>query len=114
MAVVRKRFRNKGKPDQKFMGWRADYIDQHGKRHTKLFGREREAKAYLTKVRPEVEAGTHTPERQSITVADAAALWLDHCEKVEKLVSATITQYKNHVRLYINNQRIGIGRIKLS
>ena len=60
---------------------------------------------------PEVRAGTHTPERQSITVAEAADLWLDHCQTVEKLVSATITQYTNHVRRHI---KPNIGNLKLS
>jgi integrase len=111
LATVRKRYRNKGKPNEKFMGWQADYIDQHGKRHAKLFKLEREAKAHLAKVVPEVQAGIHTPSRQSINIAAAADLWLEHCETVEKLVSATITQYRNHVRHHI---KPNIGDVKLS
>jgi integrase len=111
LATVRKRYRDKDKPNEKFMGFQCDYVDQHGKRHAKLFSLERDAKAYLAKVAPEVRAGTHTPERQSITVAEAADLWLDHCRTVEKLVSATITQYTNHVRRHI---KPNIGNLKLS
>ena len=114
LATVRERYRNKGEPNEKFMGFQADYIDQHGKRHAKLFKLKRDAKSYLAKVTPEVHAGTHTPERQSITVGEAANLWLDHCETVEKLVSATITQYKNHFERHINDRNIGIGHVKLS
>jgi integrase len=112
LATVRKRYRNKGKPNEKFMGFQADYIDQNGKRHAKLFKFERDAKAHLAdKVVPEVRAGTHTPPRKSITLAEAADLWLDHCEMVEKLASATITQYRNHVRHHI---KPNIGHLKLS
>jgi integrase len=111
LATVRKRYRGP-KEDGKLMGFQADYIDQNGKRHAKLFKLERDAKAYLAdKVVPEVKAGTHTPERQSITVAKAAGLWIDHCKMVEKLASATITQYTNHVRCHIEPN---IGHLKLS
>ena len=111
LATIRKRYRNQGKPNEKFMGWVCDYADQNGNRHMKLFKLEREAKAYLAKVTPEVRAGTHTPQRHSITVTAAAELWLDRCETVEKLVSATITQYRNHVRHHI---KPNIGDVKLS
>jgi integrase len=110
LATVRKRYRDPEKTQ--FMGWQADYIDQHGKRHAKLFKLERDAKAYLdNKVKPEVRAGTHTPARKSITLAQAAELWIDRCENVDKLVSATITQYRNHVRHHIVPE---LGAVKLS
>jgi integrase len=109
MATVRKRYRDAAKTQ--FMGFQADYFDQHGARHAKLFKFEREAKAYLKKVAPEVDAGIHTPPRNSVTVAVAAQNWLDHCETVEKLASATITQYENHVRKHIEPK---IGHLKLS
>src|SRR5260370_7397909 len=98
LATVRKRYRNKDKPNEKFMGFQCDYVDQHGKRHAKLFSLERDAKAYLAKVAPEVRAGTHTPERQSITVADAADLWLEHCQTVAHLLRPTSTQYSTLLR----------------
>jgi integrase len=93
------------------MGWQADYIDQNGKRHAKLFRLKRDADEWLSKVVPEIKAGIHTPARESKIVAQVAALWLNHCETVEKLVSATITQYKTHVQKHINPN---IGHIKLS
>jgi integrase len=109
MATVRKRYRDKEKT--KFMGWQADYFDQNGRRLAKLFKLEREAKAHLDKVVPEVRARVHTPARESITVAAAAQLWLDRCENVDKLVSATITQYRNHVENHISPD---LGAEKLS
>src|SRR5215469_441965 len=112
LAKVRKRYRNAAdRAADQPMGWQADYIDQHGKRHAKLFRLKRDADQWLAKIVPEVKAGTHTPSRNSITVNDAAALWLDRCENVEKLVSATITQYRNHVRHHIGPH---IGTVRLS
>jgi integrase len=75
-----------------------------------LFQSQREAKAYLDMVKPEVRDGTHTPERQSITVADAAALWIDRVETVLKRHSSTVTQYRNH----IDHITRAIGAVKLS
>jgi integrase len=98
MATIRKRYRDAGKTQ--FMGFQADYFDQHGKRHAKLFKLEREAKAFLKKVVPEVDQGVHTPARQSITIAKAAELWLLSCE-LNKLKTATLRQYRNHIRLHI-------------
>jgi len=108
-ATVRKRYRDKEKT--KFMGFQADYIDQNGKRHAKLFKRERDAKDWLTEVVPEVKAGTHAPHRESILVAQAADLWIERVETVLKRHSSTITQYRNHIRLHIVP---AIGAVKLS
>ena len=60
--------------------WVVDYVDQHGKRHIKTFDRKKDADAYHASVKIDVSRGTHTPESSSITVAEAAALWLKTCE----------------------------------
>jgi integrase len=108
MATVRKRYRDAAKTQ--FMGFQADYFDQHGKRHAKLFALEREAKAFLKKVVPEVDRGVHTPENKSITVAEAAKLWLERAN-TEELETSTRTQYAIHARLHINPE---IGNVKLA
>ena len=59
--------------------WIVDYTDQHGKRHIKTFERKKEADAFHAAVRVDVRRGTHTPEARSLTVAEAAALWLVTC-----------------------------------
>src|SRR5215469_4296061 len=106
MASVRKRIRN-----GKMEGWIADYFDQNKKRHIKTFRREKDAKAWLDTVKIEVRTGVHTPERDSITVAEAAELWIKRAKEIEKLETATVRQYENHVRLHINPR---IGAIRLS
>jgi integrase len=52
----------------------------------------------------------HTPESASITVAEAAKLWVETGE-LEKLERSTLRQYANHVRLHIAPL---IGGVKLA
>ena len=52
----------------------------------------------------------HTPESKSVTVAEAAALWIERGE-IEKLERSTLREYRNQVRLHINPM---IGEIKLA
>ncbi len=60
MATVRKRtWKSGGKVKT---AWVADYLDQKGERHTKTFGREKDAKAWLDETKVQVKHGIHTPE----------------------------------------------------
>jgi integrase len=104
MAKVRKRTWSNSKGEQ--TAWIADYFDQTGKRHIKTFKREREAKAWLVTAQGEVARGVHTPENASITVAEAAEIWIEKGE-LEKLERSTLRQYRNHVNLHIKPSRIG-------
>ncbi|MGE3993423.1 tyrosine-type recombinase/integrase [Pseudorhodoplanes sp.] len=106
---VRKR-RWKTKEGEKRGGWLADYRDQAGKRHQKLFARKKDADAFIAQAKVDVRAGIHTPESQSPTVAQAAALWLSD-RAANGLERATLAQYRQHVELHI---KPFIGRVKLS
>ncbi|HEY3909266.1 MAG TPA: tyrosine-type recombinase/integrase [Stellaceae bacterium] len=108
MANVRKRTWTNAKGEQ--TAWIADYFDQAGKRHIKTFTREREAKAWLVTAQGEVARGVHTPENASITVAEAAELWIEK-GKLESLERSTLRQYRNHVDLHIVPL---IGGVKLA
>jgi integrase len=108
MASVRKRTWQAG--DETKTAWVADYFDQDGKRHIKTFKTKREATAWLVPTQNEVKQGIHTPESASITVAEAAKLWLEKGE-LEKLERSTLRQYRNHVRLHIVPL---IGAVKLA
>ena len=44
--------------------------------------------------------GAHTPSSLSPTVAQAAALWIAHCER-RRLEAMTIVNYRQHVDLHI-------------
>jgi integrase len=58
----------------------------------------------------EVARGVHTPENTSITVAEAAKLWIEKGE-LETLERSTLRQYGNHVKLHINPL---VGNVKLA
>jgi integrase len=104
MAKVRKRVWSNAKGEQ--TAWVADYFDQAGKRHIKTFETKREAAAWLVTTSGEVARGVHTPESASITVAEAAELWIER-GKLENLERSTLRQYRNHVDLHIKPSRIG-------
>jgi integrase len=108
MASVRKRtWKSGGKTRTAFV---ADYFDQSGKRRSKQFKKAGDAKDWLAKTVHEVKEGTHTPDSVSITVAQAAAIWIKRCE-AEQLEPSTLRQYRSHVALRIVP---AIGGIKLA
>src|SRR5712691_12487735 len=98
MASIRKRTWKSG-GDTK-TAWIADYFDQAGKRHIKTCKTKKEADAWLVNARGELQRGVHTPENSSITVAEAAKLWLDKGE-LEGLERSTLRQYRNHADMHI-------------
>jgi integrase len=108
MAKVRKRTWTNKAGEQ--TAWIADYRDQAGKRHIETFLTKKAAAAYLVTTQGEIARGVHTPENASITVAEAARLWIEKGE-LEKLERSTLRQYGNHVKLHINPL---IGNVKLS
>jgi integrase len=99
VASIRKRIWKSGGEEK--TAWIADYFDQGGKRHIKTFSSKKAADAWLVTTRGEVSRGVHTPENASITVAEAAELWLQTGE-LEKLERSTLKQYRNHVVLHLN------------
>src|SRR5262249_22742713 len=104
MSTVRKRtWRNK---DGEQTAWVADYFDQHGKRHIKTFDKKKAAKAWLIEVQGEVKRGVHTPEAASITLTEAADIWLAKGD-LEGLERSTLRQYRTHAVLHIKPSRIG-------
>ena len=80
--------------------WVVDYRDQRGDRHIKTFARKKDADAHHAKIAIDVRAGTHTPDRSSITIAAAGQLWLERAHRVG-LERATIEQYRQHLELHI-------------
>jgi integrase len=105
MASIRKRALKGGK-----VAWQVDYRDQAGARRHKQFQTKREADAWLVQARAQVAAGIHTPDSASITVSEAADLWLARCTR-DGLEATTIRQYKAHVEIHIVPR---IGKTKLA
>jgi len=88
--------------------WIVNYADQGGTRRMKSFELKRDADAFHATVNVDVRRGLHVPDSQSITVAEAAGLWLNSCTALER---ATRVQYQSHVDLHIVPL---IGAVKLS
>jgi integrase len=112
MAKIRKRTWTNSKGEQ--TAWITDYFDQNGKRHIKTFERQRDAKAWLDETQHEVKQGVHTPENASITVAEAADLWLDRCRLLvdqSKRERSTYQQYRAHRDHIVASS---IGRVTLA
>jgi integrase len=105
MASIRKRALLNGKT-----AWQVDYRDGAGKRRHHQFDTKREADAFMVSARSEVAAGTHTPDSTSITVQEAADLWLARCDR-DGLEPTTTRAYRQHVDLHIAPR---IGSRKLS
>ncbi len=108
MASIRKRVWTSGGDER--TAWVVDYKDQEGKRRLKTFTKKKEADAYRDRIKPELRAGTHTPDSQSKLVGEAADLWLAYC-KAEGLERSTIRQRRQHIELHIKPY---VGGVKLS
>src|SRR5262245_50390977 len=90
--------------------WVVDYFDQHGRRHLKTFSRKRDADSYHAQVAIDVRAGTHTADNGSISVAQAAELWLQD-RTAAGLEATTLVAYRIYVSRHITPR---IGTLKLS
>lgn len=80
--------------------WLVDYRDPAGRRRSKQFARKKDADAWAVNALAEVQRGVHTPDSMSITVAIAAAKWLDSVRNSNR-EPTTIAAYEQHVRLHI-------------
>jgi integrase len=108
--AIRKRTWTTRKGEQK-TAWVVDYKDQNGKRRLKTFDRKKDADAWATTAQHEVKQGVHTPDSTSLTVGQAADVWLQRGE-TEGLEHGTLVQYRNHVERHIKPH--GIAQTKLS
>jgi len=90
-----------------------DYVDQSGKRHLRTFSKQKAAKAYAAMVTVEVKHGMHTADADSITVADAGALWLQTADRNE-LERTTVDQYRQHLEFHIKPYLASVKLSRLS
>lgn len=80
MGTVTKR-RSVSKSGKASETWRVRYVDAEGVRRSQEgFKRKGDADAYLIKVQGELATGIHTPDSTSVTVGQAADLWLAAAE----------------------------------
>src|SRR3954447_7196932 len=104
MASIRKRTLPSGKAC-----WQVDHRDGGGKRRSRQFPTKKSADAFMVTARHEVASGIHTPDSTSVTVADAASLWIERCAANGR-EATTIKQYRTHVDLHIK-PRIGTEKL---
>jgi integrase len=105
MASIRKRRLPSGE-----IRWLLDYRDGAGGRRAKQFRTRRDAEAYETQARHEVAAGIHTADSVSVTLSDAADLWISRVESNEREAS-TLKQYRSHAETHLKPR---LGAEKLS
>src|SRR4051794_23736464 len=96
---VRKRAWRTSKGEAK-EAWIVDYVDQQGDRHIETFQRKKDADAYEATVKVDVSKGVHTAASKSLTVSEAADVWINKV-KADDCERTTIDQYEQHVRLHI-------------
>lgn len=80
--------------------WQVDYRDASGRRRSKQFGRKKDAETFVTTASWEIRQGTHTPDSESITVAQAGANWIARGVR-EGLEESTLNSYRQHLQLHI-------------
>lgn len=102
MASIRKRTLPSGK-----IVWLAAYVDGAGARRFKQFKTRREADGFLTRVKSEVAAGSHVPDREASTVEQAydfliAALEDDGAAR--STVENYRTYYAGHVKPFLGKR----------
>jgi len=105
MAKIRKRILPSGA-----VRWLVDYRDGGGVRRAKMFATKKQADNFLDDARVQLKAGTHVADSQSITVAEAADLWVRRGE-LDGLEATTVRQRRQHADLHIKPM---IGTTRLS
>lgn len=80
--------------------WVVDYRDSAGTRRNKQFSRKKDAEAFETRARHEVQQGTHTADSQSITIEQAGENWIARGER-EGLEQSTLDPYRQHLKIHI-------------
>jgi integrase len=106
---VRKRTWKNAKGETK-EAWVVDYIDQRGRRHVKTFSKKKAADACHATVVVAVREGRHTPDSESITVAEAGRHWIKTGES-NSLERTTIENYQQMLDAHIVPY---LGTVKLS
>jgi integrase len=109
MATVRRRTWKTPKGEKR-EAWRVRYVDQHGIDRTRQFDLKRDADAFRVKAESEVLAGIHTADSASITVAEAADLWIATAQG-NRRDEGTIKGYRELARLHVKPL---VGSEKLS
>ena len=99
MATVKRRSWRTSNGGRK-EAWRVRYVDQHGVTRTRQFDLKRDADAFRVKAESEVIAGIHTADSASLSVAEAAELWIASAQG-NRRDAGTIKSYRELANLHI-------------
>ncbi|MCW2248321.1 integrase [Azospirillum fermentarium] len=104
MATVKKRTWTSA-TGTKGEGWQVRYTDQFGKDRSKSFDRKKEAEEFAATVTIQVKQGLHIPNSQSVTVREAAEVWLEAVKNGRNgrppAEESTLGQYRSHIDNHI-------------
>lgn len=97
MASIRKRTWGRGRAQR--TAWVVDYR-YNGQRRFKTFARKKDADHWWSHTLPEITAGAHVPDGDSLTVERAAETWIAACERGRDgghpVEPHTLRTYKQH------------------
>ena len=110
---VRKRTWTTSKGEER-TAWIAQYLDADGVDRIKTFKTKGEATAWAAKTHTDVKRGTHVVDSNSMTVNEAAEIWIKAVAAGRKgrgpAEASTLRQCRYHVDNYIGPD---LGRLKL-
>lgn len=107
MSVRKRSWKTSGGEQRE--AWIVDYTDQAGERHIETFAKKKDADVRHAAVRVDVEKGTHVAPNKSLTVAEAAEVWIKRVE-ADGRERTTVRQYRQHIDLHIK-PRLGATRV---
>ena len=105
MATVKRRAWRTTAGERK-EAWRVRYVDQHGMTRTRQFEKRRDADAFRIKAEGEVASGTHTADSASVTVGEAADLWVQTAEQKGRGFTTNREWVDLHIKPLIGSERL--------
>jgi hypothetical protein len=97
---VRKRTRVDAKGETVTV-WVVDYRDQDRKRHIETYNQKKLADGRHAEIRVDIKAGTHVPIFSSVTISEAADIWIKAVEVGRNgrapAETSTLRQYRAHL-----------------
>lgn len=114
MATIRKRGWTTGKGEKR-SAWVLSYVDRNGDQHRPQFKTKREAEDERIRIEGELAKGVHVPDREAMTVLDAARAFLADFEalvEAGKRERSTLRSYCQHIDLHL--EPFAIARLRLS
>lgn len=100
---------------EKRRAWLLTYFDKDGGRHRKQFAKKADAEAERVRVEGQLAHGVHVPDRDAITVEQAARAFLADFQALMvagKREKSTFKSYDRQVRLHL--EPYAIAKVKLS